>query len=81
MSAKCPLCGEEGYRCLLGPFPVWMCSDEDCSCGWGLFATFAFWLADKVQPYNEDNQGWLLFAYSGSYLGALWASLTNRDVA
>lgn len=75
--ANCPLCGQQGLRCLLGPFPVWLCEDEQCSCGWGFFAGFAFWLADKIQPYDEDNQGWILFHYTGNYFGALWASLTK----
>lgn len=77
--ALCPLCHQEGLRCLLGPFPVWLCSDPGCSCGWGFFANFAFWLADKLQPYDEDHRGWMLFHYEGSYLGALWASLTHQE--
>lgn len=75
---SCPLYGAEAERCLLGPFPVWICPDEACSCAWGFWVTPAFWLADKLQPFDPEEPGWLLVVYEGSYWRALWASVIGR---
>lgn len=71
---KCPLCGYKGYKALVGIFPIRCCYDEECSCVWGFWSSFALWLQDKLSPGDE----WSWLHYEGSYLDALIFSLRGK---
>lgn len=79
----CPCCGGDSDRALLGIFPVWLCQDDRaCHCIWGAWSSLALWLADLMQPMDPIHPCWTLLRYKdgGTYLGALWVSLTHRGL-
>ena len=69
---KCPVCGSEANKILLGVFPMKMCSNEECGCVWGFWSTVGPWLYDHLGP---KNGGWLFMTYIGGYWKALWHSI------
>jgi len=58
---KCPLCGGDFYKVIYFGFPMKMCKDEECGCGWGFWA----WIPGIYYT------GYCM-SYTGPYLKALW---------
>lgn len=73
---RCPLCGSEGTKLLIGIFPMRICNNEECGVCWGAWSRIGIWLSDKLSP---DGDGFTCLAYDCSYLRALWASLTHKE--
>jgi hypothetical protein len=69
---KCPICASSPLRVIYMGFPMWLCSNEECSC------LFGFWsfVADLL-PIS-DGEHFAFLAYDGWYLPALWCWLTGR---
>jgi len=66
-SRFCPLCGAASVKVHYYGFPMRLCSDRQCGCGWG------FW--SWVNLIHFDG---FFIAYEGSYLKALWFWLSGR---
>ena len=73
----CPLCDRPGIRILMGPLPVWLCQNEECSAVWGFWSRLACWLTPILYPPSDDGEGFAFVAYTGSYWKALWGLMTR----
>lgn len=63
--AECPICRREGQRVICYGLPMWLCSDERCSCVFGFWE----WVTRRL-PFNG-----MFFVYGGFYPSALFAWL------
>ena len=63
---RCPLCGKLMSRAIYAGVPVWLCSDEVCSCIDGVLTFVVEFLA----PFQFG--GFYFHAYEGSYLRGLF---------
>lgn len=69
---SCPLCGASVYKVIYLGLPMLLCREEQCACLFGFWS----WIANLL-PIS-DGEHFAFFAYSGHYMPALWAWLTQE---
>lgn len=76
MAKTCPSCGKEAWRVLVPPFPMWLCSDDECSTVWGFWS----WALGNIVLFDGH---FIVLDEGDTYLGTIWAWLTGgvRDEA
>lgn len=62
---RCPNCGAWNYRVIYAGFPMWLCSESDCSSISG-FWSFVMEPLSKVLPFNGS-----FYVYTTNYFQAM----------
>lgn len=74
---ECPLCGKAYLKCIYMGMPLRVCADFNCACAEGI----GCWFMEHIPPLSEaeNERGWALFVYEGSYWKGLWQWMTHKS--